>query len=164
VAIASESSVNGGMATSPKLPDLASLPLLDITALKAAWRIAFRSPAPKVARKEFFIRMLAFEIQRRTYGDLSKAALKTLRQFERRESTSQASPAAAELHAGARLIREWGGATHEVMVMERGYAYRGRSYASLSEIARCITGARWSGPRFFGLRVPTQRTKARATA
>ncbi len=149
---------------STPLPDLPTLLSLDIAALKATWRIAFKSAPPKVARKEFFIRMLAFEIQRRTHGDLSKAALKTLREFERREPTSQAAPVATELRTGARLMREWGGATHEVMVMERGYAYRGRSYASLSEIARCITGARWSGPRFFGLRVPTQRTKARETA
>ena len=149
---------------SAPLPDLAALLSSDIAALKATWRAAFKSAPPKVARKEFFIRMLAFEIQRRTYGDLSKAALKTLRQFERRERTSQAAPIATDLRAGARLIREWGGATHEVMVMERGYAYRGRSYTSLSEIARCITGARWSGPRFFGLRVPTQRSKARETA
>ncbi len=146
------------------LPDLATLMSLDIAALKATWRIAFKAPVPRVARKEFFIRMLAFEIQRRIYGDLSKEVLKTLRQIQSRERKSEDAPVAEDLRAGARLIREWGGATHEVMVMDRGYAYRGRSYASLSEIARCITGARWSGPRFFGLRVPTQRSKARETA
>lgn len=53
---------------------------------------------------------------------------------------------------GTRLIREWQGKTFEVTVMDRGYAYRGNRYESLSEIAREITGARWSGPRFFGLK------------
>lgn len=64
------------------------------------------------------------------------------------------------LRAGARLVREWGGETHEVMVMERGFAYRGRSYTNLSEIARNITGSRWSGPRFFGLRSQSKRKGA----
>jgi hypothetical protein len=136
------------------LPDLSTLETLDIAALKAAWRTAFKSPAPNVARKEFFIRMLAYEIQRQTYGGLSKAALKVLRQCADSEKSKDGAATEAPLRAGTRLVREWGGATHEVMVMERGYGYRGRSYASLSEIARSITGARWSGPRFFGLRSP----------
>ena len=144
-----------------QLPDLATLASLDIAALKATWRVAFKSVAPNVARKEFFIRMLAYEIQRRTYGDISKCALKTLRQFVDKERSAEVSPADAPLLAGARLVREWGGATHEVTVMERGYSYRGRSYTSLSEIARCITGARWSGPRFFGLRSLKRGASAR---
>src|SRR5690348_5585836 len=134
------------------LPDLASLFSLDVAALKSVWRIAFKSVPPNVARKEFFIRMLAYEIQRRIHGDVSKSALKTLRQFEDKGRSPEVAAADATLRAGTRLVREWGGATHEVIIMERGYAYRGRSYTSLSEIARCITGARWSGPRFFGIR------------
>jgi hypothetical protein len=53
---------------------------------------------------------------------------------------------------GARLIRTWKGATHEITVVERGFAYCGRRYRSLTEIAQAITGAHWSGPRFFGLK------------
>jgi hypothetical protein len=60
-------------------------------------------------------------------------------------------PAHARLHPGARLLREWNGATHEVTVLEEGYRYRDRTYRSLSAIARAITGTRWSGPAFFGL-------------
>jgi hypothetical protein len=56
------------------------------------------------------------------------------------------------LRLGARLIRTWKGTTHEITVVERGFAYRGRRYRSLTEIAQAITGAHWSGPRFFGLK------------
>jgi hypothetical protein len=56
------------------------------------------------------------------------------------------------LRLGARLVRIWKGATHEITVVERGFAYRGQSYRSLTEIAKAITGAHWSGPRFFGLK------------
>ncbi len=114
----------------------------------------FRIAAPRAAHKEFFIRFLAHEFQVRVNGGLRKSSSKALNEFEQIKSSSAERVAATEtkLCAGARLLRQWGGVAHEVMVMERGYAYRGRSYTSLSEIARYITGARWSGPRFFGLR------------
>jgi hypothetical protein len=148
------------MAKKPEhLPDVMTLLTLDIRTLKAAWRAAFKSPVPNVARKEFFVRILAYETQRRVYGDLSKAALKTLR------DVAGGSPDAPTIERligpGTRLIREWGGSTHEVTVTDQGYAYRGRTYASLSEIARSITGARWSGPRFFGLRSHERSATAR---
>jgi hypothetical protein len=56
------------------------------------------------------------------------------------------------LHPGARLLREWGNTTHEVTVTETGFTYRSRAYKSLSQIAREITGTRWSGPAFFGVK------------
>jgi hypothetical protein len=57
-----------------------------------------------------------------------------------------------DLKLGSRLVRTWGDARHEVTVIEDGFAYRGKAYGSLSEVARAITGARWSGPRFFGIK------------
>jgi hypothetical protein len=114
--------------------------------------MVFKSAPPNVARKEFYIRILAHEVQCRVNGSLSKARDKTLQTFDAASATVCAPTNRADLEAGTRLVREWGGMTHEVTIMDRGYAYRGRSYASLSEIARSITGARWSGPRFFGLR------------
>lgn len=150
------------MAKKPeRLPDVATLLTLDIRALKAAWRAGFNSPVPNVARKEFFVRILAYETQRRMHGDLSRTALKTLRELARDSLDARATD--GPIGPGTRLIREWGGSTHEVTVTDHGYAYRGRSYASLSEIARSITGARWSGPRFFGLR-SHQRSAAARTA
>lgn len=146
-------------------PNLINLASVDAAGLKALWRSLFESPPPRVGRKEFFVRILAYEIQRRANGDLSKSSVKALRNFEQGARSVEASGSSdPHLRAGTRLVREWGGATHEVMIMERGYAYRGRSYASLSEIARNITGARWSGPRFFGLRSQTKREGAKETA
>lgn len=137
-------------------PDLdpEQLSFLDSAALKAAWCATFNSAPPRAAHKEFFVRLLSYEFQVRLNGGLRKSSLKAMTEFERIGDSSAEPVAAAEpkLRAGTRLLRQWGGAAHEVMIMERGYAYRGRSYASLSEIARHITGARWSGPRFFGLR------------
>ena len=148
------------------LVDVEHLKSLDGAALKAAWRAVFKSAPPRAAHKEFFIRFLAHEFQVRVNGGLRKSSLKALDEFERAENSSAMLAAAADtkLRAGTRLLRQWGGVAHEVMVMERGYAYRGRSYASLSEIARCITGARWSGPRFFGLRSQSKRAASERTA
>jgi hypothetical protein len=154
-------SVNAHVGSQQELPNLVNLAAGDAAALKALWRSLFKSTPPRVGRKEFFVRILGHEIQRRTFGDLSKASAKALRAFEEgRRSVETAGSNDPHLRAGTRLIREWGGATHEVMVMERGYAYRGRSYTSLSEIARNITGAHWSGPRFFGLRSQSRRDGA----
>lgn len=129
------------------------LEALAIDTLREAWRQVFRTSPPKAARKEFLVRILAYEVQQRANRRLSKACTKVLREFESAELLTNSSVAPpTRLRPGARLFRQWGGRDHEVMVMERGYAYRGASYSSLSEIARHITGARWSGPRFFGLK------------
>jgi hypothetical protein len=147
------------------LLDLEHVKSLDSTALRAAWRAAFKSVPPRAAHKEFLVRFLAYELQVRASRGLRKSSLKALSEFEQAKN-APAKPTAVEkrLSVGAHLLRQWGGATHEVMVMERGYAYRGRSYASLSEIARCITGARWSGPRFFGLRSQSKHVASERTA
>ena len=92
-------------------------------------------------------------MQERTRKALSRSCAYALREFAQVKGSTDRSHAAIDtkLRPGARLVRRWGGANHEVMVMDRGFAYRGSAYASLSEVARCITGAHWSGPRFFGL-------------
>jgi hypothetical protein len=142
------------------LPDLEELASLNVAALKALWRAVFKSEPPPAAHKEFFIRLLAYALQIRAEGDLRKSSLEMLRESEKLECSADeaVAPPETRLHPGTRLLRQWGGSTHEVLVVERGYAYRGRSYTSLSEIARSITGARWSGPRFFGLRSPSKRS------
>ena len=139
---------------------------LDRASLKAAWSAAFKSAPPRAAHREFFVRFLAYEFQVRMNGGLRKSSLKALSEFERAKNSPAELVAMAEmkLRVGTRLLREWGGAAHEVTVMERGYAYRGRSYSSLSEIARHITGARWSGPRFFGLRSRSERAASERIA
>jgi hypothetical protein len=146
--------------------NLEQLNSMDIAALKKAWRATFKSAPPRAAHREFFIRFLAHELQVRVHGGLRNSSLKALSEFAQTEhaSAKPIAPPEIRLRVGARLLRQWGGATHEVVVMDRGYSYRGRSYASLSEIARSITGARWSGPRFFGLRPLPKRAASEQTA
>jgi hypothetical protein len=135
------------------LPNVKHLEALGIDALRVLWGQIFKSSPPKSARKEFLVRILACAVQEKAYRALSKLCAKTLREFATAKGLTKSSQAfETDLRPGARLVRQWGGRDHEVMVMERGYAYRGTSYSSLREIARHITGARWSGPRFFGLR------------
>ena len=137
-----------------------SLQDLQIAAVRSLWHQTFKSMPPSCARKEFLIRILAYAIQVRPHEALSKSCVRALREFAEVKCPTVLSPTAidTQLQSGARLVRRWGGANHEVMVMDRGFAYRGSSYASLTEVARRITGAHWSGPRFFGLQRTLKKT------
>jgi hypothetical protein len=120
----------------------------DVSSLRACWFDVFGVPAPVHAKRDLLTRCLAYALQEREYGGLSKSVLKELRT----DLQDRSDASARSTGEGTRLVRGWGGTTHEVTVLAQGFAYRGTTYRSLSEIARTITGARWSGPRFFGLR------------
>ena len=96
--------------------------------------------------------ILAYRIQEKAYGGLKPATQRRLSQLA--ESFEDGAPPKEmeRVKPGTRLLREWRGQTHEVIATERGFQYRGQLHPSLSEIARHITGTRWSGPVFFGLR------------
>jgi hypothetical protein len=126
---------------------VAEIATMDRVALVAAWREAFRTPVPKGLSKALMRRFLAIEIQTRQQGGLSKKAKAALRHA----SDQVARPKSTGLQPGAKLLREWNGVTHVVDVTEGGFIWKGTTYRSLSRIAREITGAHWSGPRFFGL-------------
>jgi DUF2924 family protein len=102
------------------------------------------------------MRSLAYRIQERAQGALRAATRRHFKKLAEQFQEGAAPPAfnTAPLKPGTRLIREWRGETHEVSVVEDGFTYRGSRYQSLSEIARLITGTRWSGPLFFGLKSP----------
>ncbi|MCE8524010.1 DUF2924 domain-containing protein [Ruegeria pomeroyi] len=121
---------------------------MDRAALIAAWDEVLGTPVPKRLSSPFLRRYLAFEVQAKERGGLPKGFAANLAKAAR-DDPSRASPA---VKPGGRLIREWNGATHVVDVIEGGFVWNGQRYASLSPIARAITGARWSGPRFFGLK------------
>lgn len=127
---------------------VAEIETMDRAALIAAWAEVFGTPVPKRLSSPFLRRFLAFELQARERGGLPKGFVNKLEKAARDEP-SASSPA---LKAGGRLIREWNGVTHVVDVVQGGFLWNGQRYASLSPIARAITGARWSGPRFFGLK------------
>jgi hypothetical protein len=128
--------------------------LCDLTPdeLRKEWRRLYRSQPPRLSR-DLLIRAIAHRIQELRYGGLSKVIRRKLALVaEARDSGAEiAKEGAQRIRAGTRLVREWNGRAHTVMVEEDGFSYAGQSYRSLSAIAREITGARWSGPRFFGL-------------
>ncbi len=131
---------------------LSELQLLSSRDLRTEWRRLLRSNPPSLSR-DLLVRALAYRVQELAHGGLPKATarkLATLAAELGREGpiTSEARP---QIKPGARLVREWRGRTHVVTVTEDGFAYAGKAYPSLTGIAWAITGARWSGPRFFGL-------------
>jgi hypothetical protein len=132
---------------------LAALADLDKARLRSEWRRLYRAAPPRLLSRDLLIRGVAYKLQERAWGGLRKRTLRKLKALARRldsESVGVIDPRRS-LKCGARLVREWGGETHSVLALEEGFEYRGEHYRSLSEIARLITGAHWSGPRFFAL-------------
>jgi hypothetical protein len=117
---------------------------LNLQGLRDTWR-RYLGALPPVRSRDLLRRMLAFELQARVYGGLSPELKRKLRRG------TSAKPPKASLQPGTMLIREWRGERHTVHVLPEGFEHLGNRYKSLSEVARAITGARWSGPRFFGL-------------
>jgi hypothetical protein len=122
--------------------------------LLALWKQVTRMPPPRQVRRDLLIRLIAYRIQEQAYGGLSAATRRRLGELAHK---FEANPNAelsgvVRIKPGTRLIRDWRGQSHSVTVLENGYEYAGKSYPSLSRIARLITGTRWSGPLFFGLR------------
>ena len=127
---------------------------LDAFALRARWQQAFGRPAPKGISQRLLRYALAYEAQARAWGGLRPATMRKLLDYAHRSGSAEAEPRLKPRGTpspGARLVREWHGHVHVVEVAADGCIYEGKRYRSLSEVARAITGARWSGPRFFGL-------------
>jgi len=142
---------------------LAALAELDPVALRAEWRRLYRSHPPKRITRDLLIRAIAYKLQEQLHGGPSNATKRKLRAFaqelESRDGT--VFDPGISLKPGVKLVREWGGKTHTVTVLEDGFSFEGQHYASLSRIAREITGAHWSGPRFFRVkRAPKPFVKA----
>jgi Protein of unknown function (DUF2924) len=150
---ASAPAARAGEGTAPLVDQLAALTRLDRTGLYAAWRRLHRSHPPKKLSRDLLELAIAWKLQERALGGLNAVTRRQLDELAR-TLASGSNPARARKvrpRPGARIIRHWGGETHEVMVVENGFLWRDRTWNSLSVIAREITGARWSGPRFFGL-------------
>lgn len=133
--------------------ELAALRAMDATTLRAAWRRLYRSDPPRSMRRDLLARGVAWKLQERVHGGHSAAVRRRLAELAAVLDAKSDLPTAraASLRPGARLIRAWNGDTHEVLVTEEGFLWQGKMWASLSVIAREITGTRWSGPRFFGI-------------
>jgi Protein of unknown function (DUF2924) len=128
--------------------------LTDLTAqqLRDEWRRLYRGQPPRLSR-DLLVRSIAYRMQELTYGGLSKATQRKLLTLakELESNGSIVSDSGSRIRSGVRLVREWRGRTHTVVVTEDGFEYARKTYSSLSKIAHAITGAHWSGPRFFGL-------------
>jgi hypothetical protein len=122
------------------------------------WKRLFKSDAPTRMREQFRRVLIQHAQQERAIGSAYRAIDRQLASLQRDSSTDSATQITSAVRFGTRLIRGWGGVNHEVMVLEKGFSYRGNAYRSLSEIARLITGVRWSGPRFFGIWQPEKST------
>jgi hypothetical protein len=127
---------------------LADLPRPD---LLARWEEIFKEPPPKGLSPRLLRYAIAYELQVKHYGGLSAKQLRCISTIESKPKDKTIGKA-QRLCPGTRLIREWNGKSHVVEVMEKGFLWNGDPYRSLSAIARAITGARWSGPRFFDIR------------
>ena len=133
--------------------ELDRLPAMPIVELRARWRALFKSEPPKAFGPDLLRRSIAYRIQEDAYGGLDRATKRLLRQVKAQmRKTPGKILLPRRIKAGAVLVRRWKGQSHRVMVLDEGFAYEGKTYESLSVIAREITGTRWNGPRFFGLR------------
>lgn len=129
------------------------LATMAIAELRVRWRAMFKSEPPKAFGPDLLRRSLAQKLQEDAYGGLPAAAQKLLNQLIAQSAKSNGKIVMPRrIKPGAILVREWKGKTHRISVLEQGFSFEGKPYSSLSEIARLITGARWNGPRFFGLR------------
>ncbi len=136
-------------------PEIEFGPLADLPRAELAtrWQTYYRVDPPKGISRQLLVRAIAYQMQAKRYGGLKPASLRRLHKVMQGDVIGNKAGIArtAKLHPGARLVREWNGISHVVEVIEGGFIWNGDRYASLSAIARAITGARWSGPRFFGL-------------
>jgi hypothetical protein len=147
----------------PALPDRKALDVeiarmrdLDIADLQARWHAVFRRRAPAHLPRHLLFRVLAYRLQADLLGDLDAESQRLLdRSVSPEDAGKRAVDLArrtADLRPGTVLGREWNGKMHRVAVLADGFAWNGKTYPSLSKVAFAITGTRWSGPRFFGLR------------
>jgi hypothetical protein len=141
--------------------EIARLPDLGLAELRVRWRAVYGSSAPKFFRRKLLVRAVAYQMQVKAFGGLSEATKLRLREIAAaaREGTFDAAMADPRIKPGIKLIRTWKKSTHEVIVLDDGFAWNGVRYTSLSTIAKAITGTSWNGWTFFGIK----RAAARST-
>lgn len=132
------------MGEHPVTVEVRALEGLGLEELRDEWRRRYGEP-PKLRSSEFLARLLAWRIQAEAFGGLDAGLRKAL-------LSKRTPPTGPELHPGMQLAREWRGREERVDVLEDGFRWRGETYKSLSKVASAMTGTKWNGPRFFGLR------------
>lgn len=133
---------------------IARLHGLKLNELRELWREQLGGKAPPIRSPDFIRRLLAWRLQERRFGGLDQHTAKKLGDLGRAYAKNASHLPSPNLKPGTVLGRRWKGIRHDVTVTREGFLYDGDNFASLSEVARHITGTRWNGPRFFGLRRP----------
>jgi Protein of unknown function (DUF2924) len=150
-----------GQPTDPPVEDeLDRLAVMPIVQLRTRYREVLKSDPPKTFGPDLLRRSIAHRIQEKAYGGLSRSAQRLLDQMIKAYAAKPNGKILLprRIKPGLVLVREWKGKSHRVMVLANGFAYDGKTYTNLSEIAVLITGTRWNGPRFFGLRSKAQES------
>jgi hypothetical protein len=149
--------------------EIAHLRGLDPGGLSARWRSLFQQPAPAHLTRHLLFAVIAYRVQADRFGDLDHTTKQVLDRTAAKEAGSVTSARLAsfdqkrtELTPGTVLVREWDRRSQRVMVMADGFAWNGQTYDSLSKVAFAITGTKWNGPRFFGLRDKKDRSALEA--
>jgi hypothetical protein len=157
---------NGRASTKTSIEDeIAHLRGLDLRGLRARWLSVFQRPAPAHLTRHLLFAVIAYRLQADRYGDLDHVTRQVLDRTVAKETGPAMSARLAsfdqkrtELTPGTVLVREWDRRSQRVMVMANGFAWNGQTYESLSKVAFAITGTKWNGPRFFGLRDKSGRS------
>ena len=134
--------------------ELDRLTIMPIVQLRVRYRELFRGDPPKAFGPDLLRRSIAHRIQEKAYGGLSRSTQRLLDQMMKAYAAQLGGKIVLprRIKPGSVLVRQWKGKSHHVMVLADGFAYDGKAFGNLSEIAVLITGTRWNGPRFFGLR------------
>ena len=142
--------------------ELDRLPTIPIAELRARYKALFRVDPPKAFGPDLLRRSIAQRIQEKAYGGLSRETQRLLDQLVKAAIVKPNGrlELPRRIKPGSELVRTWKKKSYRVMVMADGFAYGGKTFASLSEIACEITGTNWNGPRFFGLRSPAVHGEA----
>jgi hypothetical protein len=157
---------NGGASERPVDDEIAHLRGLDLRGLRARWQSIFGRQASSHLTRHLLFSVIAYRLQADRFGDLDHA---TRQMLDRTVGKKEAGPAVSvrlasfdqkrtELTPGTVLVREWDRQSQRVMVLADGFAWNGQTYDSLSKVAFAITGTKWNGPRFFGLRDKEDRS------
>ena len=138
----------------PLAATLASIEAMNIEQLRSCWRKTFASDPPAAFSRDLMARAICYRLQADALGDMGASTARLLRSLGKPgvEAPRQVKP-------GSVIIREYQGVVHEVLVVPGGFCWQGRTFDSLSTIARKITGTSWNGPRFFGLRSKKEPTQ-----
>ena len=151
---------NGRVATKTSVEDeIAHLRGLDLNGLRTRWQSVFQKSSPAHLPRHLLFAIIAYRIQADRCGDLDHETKQVLDRTDSKDTGAAMSARLVsfdqkrtELTPGTVLVREWDRQSQRVMVMAEGFSWNGKTYDSLSKVAFAITGTRWNGPRFFGLR------------